>query len=247
MPWLLATKKFLYLMTPGKDTYQRRWPIDEKGRAQLNQSWFVPWPRTIVIDPDRATEPEYDGEQPRPTLEQPIPLPPPPQVKEPPGQNPTYLLLTPSSPGNDGLLRFKLEGMRGGKALATWTVFSGTRGAQVIDRPESDWPGSNRPIPHGLYKVGPVEQSPKGNWGPGLGPTWVSLDPALPRNKRSAIGLHQDSNYQVSPGSAGCVVHPSLATITQICDWLSKNQVKYLLVDYGFPLKQEREILGLGG
>lgn len=255
MPWLLATKRFLYRMSPGGDTWDKRWPMEvlKSGalRSNLQQTWFAPWPGSIVFDFEREQEPDYFGDtatngggSTAPT--QPISLSPPPSgpAIPTPAPPPPFLRMKRSGSMQGRLMIFTLEAVLGGRVAATWQVFSGAPSAQTIDQPETDWVGSNRPIPHGLYLVGPVEQARGASWGPGLGPLWVSLDPVYPRNKRNSIGIHQDENASTSPGSAGCVVHPDLARIRQMCDWITKHKPRYLLVDYGFDLGREKQLIG---
>lgn len=97
-----------------------------------------------------------------------------------------------------------------------------------------DTPGSLRPIPEGVYKIGRVEHNPHG-WGQGLGNWWVDLIPVKPANKRSAFGIHLDSNRNGgSPGSAGCPVAATADRLDRILKWIeAKNRPEFFYVDYG--------------
>lgn len=235
--WLLLTKGFTYLMVGGSDAYYKRIPVNGVTHP-LPRTWWAANdhepPATIRVDLNRQEPAMW---QPRQVLTT-IPL-------TPPTANPPHLLITrPTERDRHGLFKFTLQGLNDSKS-ASWTVFSGAPGAQVILDPTQDRAGSNRPIPHGLYELGRVETHPTGSWGPGLGPIWVTLQEIHPRHRRSAIGLHQDSNYATSPGSAGCVVHPDLSVIRSICDWIEANKPRYLLVDYGFGIRDELKIAKL--
>lgn len=239
--WILITRRFLYLMTAGKDTWELRQPADGKAYS-LPETWQDRHKfSSIVVDLDRPAEPAAATAAPPP----PTPARPGGIPLTPPRVNPPILWMSIANrPPNGGLIQFTLTGLAG-ENTQSWSVYSGARGAQEIDKPERDWPGSNRPIPHGAYKLGPIERHPSGNWGPGLGPIWIDLVPILPKNRRSAIGLHLDANFRSSPGSAGCVVHPELKIIESICAWISRYKPQHIVVDYGFGLDEERAELGI--
>lgn len=113
-------------------------------------------------------------------------------------------------------------------------VISGAPSAQVLEHPSRDWAGSNRPIPEGYYRIGPVEVA-QVCWGPGIGKIWISLDvePGYRLNNRSAFGFHLDNNAATAPGSAGCVVTPDPKVLSKIVSWVSSG-CRSLRVDYGF-------------
>ncbi len=129
-----------------------------------------------------------------------------------------------------GLIEFSLAFRRGESV----TVNSGAPGRQELIDPRSDRAGSNRPIPEGVYKIGPVEKAKYGSWGPGLGSIWLDLIvlPEFKSNDRGAFGAHLDSNRDNSPGSAGCVVTATERELQTFCNWVGQG-AKYLVVDHG--------------
>lgn len=112
-------------------------------------------------------------------------------------------------------------------------VLSGAPSAQFLAHPAQDWAGSNRPIPEGIYRIGPVEIAPSGTWGEGLGRIWIGLEPINRLNNRSALGIHLDSNIAHAPGSAGCIVTKNESDLMQIVEWV-RSGANRLIVDYGF-------------
>lgn len=156
------------------------------------------------------------------------------------------LRLTPSilPDGNfhyeNGLLVFRLALWHQGKEVDSLPVNSGARGIQsranlrVFEDPNSR-AGSNEPIPEGEFNVGPpefaVSNSYSGSWGAGLGPVWFDLSPQRKGN-RSAFGIHLDENRAFSPGSAGCIVTPTLEGLKKIVSWWDRYRFSRLVVDH---------------
>lgn len=137
----------------------------------------------------------------------------------------------------NGLIVFRLGIWDGSKELAHFAVNSGARGLQtrqhldVFQSPQA-LPGSNEPIPEGEYKVGGPEHAPGGSWGAGLGPIWYNLSPLRP-GKRSAFGIHLDENRAQAPGSAGCIVFPTLKELQRFTSLYSPQLFSELVVDHG--------------
>lgn len=92
---------------------------------------------------------------------------------------------------------------------------SGVRGAQFFRLGKDSVAGSMEPLPHGKYKMGQEDwgtdlkaTNKKDNYGGdvnGLGPVVWELVPLF-WTSRSLIYIHWDSNFETSPGSAGCYV-----------------------------------------
>lgn len=63
--------------------------------------------------------------------------------------------------------------------------------------PYDDYPGSMRPIPEGVYTVGPAEQDNRAAYRSrqdGIGPRWIVLTPQTPIGGRSGLLMHPDWN-----------------------------------------------------
>jgi hypothetical protein len=146
-----------------------------------------------------------------------------------------YLKLTRTHQRNaEGLEWLDLALMNGAKAVDRVQVYSGQSYSQEFMNPAADFSGSMRPIPEGVYQIGVMEYAP-GTWGEGLGARYAALDvlPQYRANSRAAIGLHLDANRAYSPGSAGCVVTPTAATLDRVVNWLEqRTQPDRLVVDY---------------
>jgi hypothetical protein len=141
---------------------------------------------------------------------------------------------------------FRLELRNDGKVVDALPVYAGHTSVQreALIHPTLDRPGSLRPIPEGVYGVGPVEdRGPGRSWGEGIGRYWIDL-PAIPQyhaNNRSAFGIHDDDNRSYSLGSAGCIVPPKTQDLYRILGWCNAaNPPKYLAVDYGFGWLNDR-------
>jgi hypothetical protein len=146
-----------------------------------------------------------------------------------------YLKLTRTHRRNvEGLEWLDLALMNGATAVDRVQVYSGQAYAQEFCNPGSDFSGSMRPIPEGVYQIGVMEYAP-GTWGDGLGARYAALDvlPQYRANNRAAIGLHLDANKAYSPGSAGCVVTATEKVLDRVVSWLDqKSQPDRLVVDY---------------
>ena len=136
------------------------------------------------------------------------------------------------------LARYDVKGAH----LGTIEVCSGSPAAQVFRKAADSFPRSYEPIPEGGYALGDLlfASTRRGDynatWGEGLGPVWTDVIPA-PGNptRREAIGIHEDANRSVAPGTAGCV---GLRTREDVKRWVSWWEDAYgrptgLIVDYG--------------
>jgi len=113
------------------------------------------------------------------------------------------------------------------KKLGSLVVNSGQGWNQTFLQAGKGMPTNYAPIEEGIYDLGKLEWAgKKGNYsatfGPGLGPVWVSIEPAAGNiTRRSAFGIHLDANRDVSPGSMGCVVARSQEDLETIVSWFS--------------------------
>lgn len=124
-----------------------------------------------------------------------------------------------------------------------FVVTSGTRSKQNFRLPEdpNSVPGNLEPIPQGRYRIGQIEwqggkDNYSGSFGPGLGPVWVPIVATFWDN-RGAFGFHLDSNIEVGPGSAGCVVLRSLEELKRFVSALRKFDPEFLDVQWGLESK----------
>ena len=152
------------------------------------------------------------------------------------------LRLTPTSNFEaGGLIIFSLDLFVDGNKKESWLVNSGQPHRQTLmayANPKS-YSGDMRPIPEGVYNVGPLEfKGGKfdwvGSWGPGLGDFWARISYAKGETTRSAFGFHWDENRGSSPGSAGCVVFATKADVESFVVAMRKYDPPQLIVDYGF-------------
>lgn len=168
-----------------------------------------------------------------------------------------YLRLTPSrdAKGNlyleNGLIAFRLGLWVNGKEIDSVQVNSGGLGRQdeinlKTYLSTNSLAGSMEPIPEYRYKLGgpefAVPNSYTGSWGAGLGPVWFSIIPSPGGGNRSEFGIHLDENRSYAPGSAGCVVAPTVSALKKIVDWHSKYSFKELVVDHGLGTVSKPEV-----
>lgn len=148
-------------------------------------------------------------------------------------------------PGNydsSGFKQMRLELINGEKRVDAMNVYSGgaSRQKEAFVHPTKDWPKSVRPIHEGVFNIGPVE---RGNWGPGIGSIWISLDAqsGYRPNKRSAFGFHDDHNRTTARGSLGCVVFYKRSELLRVVKWVeSYAKPVELVVDWGTGYLKER-------
>ena len=147
----------------------------------------------------------------------------------------TTLVLEKKNLSSNGLWDLSLKRYSStGYLLDEITVNSGQPWNQVFQRAGAGLPGNYAPIEEGEWTLGSLEWAgAPGNlnasWGPGLGPTWVSIERG-PNNqsRRADFGIHLDANRSTSPGSAGCVVAKNLEDLQHIIRWFEDTQ-------YGAP------------
>lgn len=158
------------------------------------------------------------------------------------------LLLYPQTYYKSGFRVFSLDLYNDeGKKADSVAVLSGAASTQYSPfvRPERDYSGSNRCLPEGVYKLGPLEDAgANASWGEGLGRWWVSVDAVYPVNSRSAFGIHDDANRAYSMGSAGCVCPWNSDGLARIVGWF-KQQARpaELVCDLGTGWLAERRII----
>lgn len=155
----------------------------------------------------------------------------------------TYLVLEKHALSSNGLWDLTLTRYTfAGKKLGNLSVNSGQPWAQIFLKAGGGLPSNYAPLEEGEYLLGPLEWAGEAreyiaSWGDGLGPLWVSIDPA-PNNhtRRSALGFHLDANRDTSPGSAGCVVLKTLHDLKTFVGWFydSQGAPSKLIVNWGF-------------
>lgn len=135
-----------------------------------------------------------------------------------------------------------LEELRLSHPNGEWTtVYSGVASRQNFRTRASQVARRLEPIPEGVYTLGPIEWAGgQGNydvvWSSALGPVWCDIDPTR------AIGFHLDANSSVAPGSAGCVVFPTLAALQKFVRWFGgRNAPQRLIVNWGMGTVKDEE------
>jgi hypothetical protein len=154
------------------------------------------------------------------------------------------LLMTPNGKRDRwGFRQYSLALLNSGKPVDRLTVISGSSDRQYerFISPRRDFSGSNRPIPEGIYQLGPVE---RGWWGNAIGEVWIGLEPTPSSkvNDRSAFGIHTDYNRNISGyrGSAGCICPYDDVGIERIAKWCNEDaRPQRLVVDYGIGFLAE--------
>jgi len=147
---------------------------------------------------------------------------------------PTILRLTSTDNMAEGFKALQLALVRQSKVIDRIPCISGgpARQQEPFVDPATDFSGSMRPIPEGVYGVGAVA---KGTFVAGIGDTWIPLTvlPPYKVNNRDAFGFHLDANRATAPGSAGCVVFSAKADLARLETWLKDNDPpKTLIVDW---------------
>lgn len=146
---------------------------------------------------------------------------------------------------SEGLIPLRMALWQKGKELDHVTVVSGQPNRQNFRIATESHPGSMEPIPEGHYKVsGPFWANGAGNfnddWAPGLGPVVFDINNA-PGNAtlRAELRIHQDSNEEISPGTAGCLGvqgekgERDFSKLKLIMKWFSDYKIVDLEIDYG--------------
>ncbi|MBD2020942.1 hypothetical protein H6F43_12210 [Leptolyngbya sp. FACHB-36] len=164
----------------------------------------------------------------------------PPRPPEPPASDSYALLLRPTGErDDDGCLTFTLAWTKNGKSVDRMTVLSGAPGTDII-YPTQDYAGSLRPLPEGVYDLGPVE---RGWFAPAIGNILVTLtvQPAYRVNNRDHFLIHEDANRSIAPGTAGCISPYSATDMERVVSWLNaQSRPRYLVADYGLGFLRKR-------
>lgn len=162
---------------------------------------------------------------------------PPPPVA--PGK--TYLRLTKTNKRDQyGLNVLVLDYIKNGNLAASLDVCSGAPGCQAFRTGAQSQPGSNEPLPEGLWRIdniawcdGPDNYTGQ-TFNSGLGPVSTPLDYRSPGStRRGAIEIHIDWNRQGSPGTAGCIGIYSIGDYKTLVKWLRDTDPRDLFVDWG--------------
>lgn len=155
------------------------------------------------------------------------------------------LTLKPTGQRDDyGCLTFTLSWTKNGDPVDQMTVLSGAPNTDIV-YPTEDFSGSLRPLPEGVYNLGPVE---RGWFGEAIGNIAVELlvQPAYKVNNRSAFFIHEDANRAMgAPGSAGCVSPYTATDMERVASWLNaRSRPQYLVADYGLGFLKKQGYRG---
>jgi hypothetical protein len=96
--------------------------------------------------------------------------------------------------------------------------------------PAEDYPGSCRPIPQGLYRIGAPVHEDEATIDDAIGPDWIPLTPLSEIGGRDGLLIHRDWNYLWSPGTAGCIAPLNHANMDLIVRTAVDHE--FLRVDY---------------
>lgn len=89
---------------------------------------------------------------------------------------------------------------------------------------------SREPLPQGIYALGQVDRA--GGLPRAMGDTFIPLAPQFSTG-RSGLGIHQDADRPVGPGTIGCLALLTQADIDTVARFVSAYNVRTLIVDYG--------------
>jgi lysozyme len=139
-----------------------------------------------------------------------------------------------------GLNILLLEYIKNGKIVGSLHACSGAPGCQAFRTGSESQPGSNEPLPEGLWWINNIEWCDgkdhyTGNvFASGLGPVSTPLDYTGPGStRRGNIEIHIDWNRQGAPGTAGCVGIYSISDYKILVSWLRDTDPRELYVDWG--------------
>jgi hypothetical protein len=97
-----------------------------------------------------------------------------------------------------------------------------------------DYPGSMNPLCQGLYVIEKPVYETLADCDPAIGTVWMALTPQEETNGRGGFLIHQDFNWQRSPGTAGCPFPLRNRDIYTIADMVQRSSEATLSVEYGF-------------
>jgi lysozyme len=139
-----------------------------------------------------------------------------------------------------GLNILLLEYIKNGSVAGSLHVCSGAPGCQAFRTGSESQPGSNEPLPEGLWWINNIEwcdgrDNYTGNvFDSGLGPVSTPLDYKGPGStRRGNIEIHIDWNREGSPGTAGCIGITSITDYKILVSWLRDTDPRNLYVDWG--------------
>lgn len=164
---------------------------------------------------------------------------PPAPVPGAPGK--TYLRLGNTGKRDGyGLNILLLEYIKDGRVAGSLHVCSGAPGCQAFRTGGESQPGSNEPLPEGLWRINNIiwcdgRDNYEGEvFASGLGPVSTPLDYKGPGGtRRGNIEIHIDWNRQGSPGTAGCIGITSISDYKILVSWLRDTDPRDLYVDWG--------------
>ena len=97
-----------------------------------------------------------------------------------------------------------------------------------------DYPGSMNPLCQGLYVIEKPVREDVSSCDPAIGPVWMALTPQEETNGRGGFLIHQDFNWERSPGTAGCIFPQRNRDIYTLADMVDRSTEATLSVEYGF-------------
>jgi hypothetical protein len=100
--------------------------------------------------------------------------------------------------------------------------------------PSEDYPGSCRPIPEGVYKIGQIVKECEETCDGAIGPDWIELIVLSDIGGRNAFLIHRDWNYHLSPGTAGCPAPLRHTDMDVIIDAIRQQKITHFVADYGY-------------
>jgi lysozyme len=153
----------------------------------------------------------------------------------------TYLRLTKTNKRDQyGLSILILDYIKNGAVIGSLDVCSGAPGCQVFRTGAQSQPGSNEPLPEGVWWIDNIawcdgrDNYTGAVFASGLGPVSTPLEYRGPDStRRGNIEIHIDWNRQGSPGTAGCIGIYSIGDYNQLVSWLRDTDPRELYVDWG--------------
>lgn len=142
------------------------------------------------------------------------------------------IYIIPGPKQANGLIRFRAFFFKGLQLVCELPFLSGAPGSQVLTTVPTEQPGRLHPCPEGEFDLGPLEWCKPGSFKDLYkeiqSPYWVTC------YRRRLIGIHDDGNRLLSPGSAGCWVPASSKVSLEFIDtWRKYGPFHKMYVDYG--------------
>lgn len=142
------------------------------------------------------------------------------------------IYIIPGPKQANGLIRFRAFFFKGTTLVCELPFLSGAPGRQVLTTVPTEVSGQLHPCPEGEYDLGPLDWKKPGSWTDLFrdiqSPYWVTV------YRRRLIGIHDDGNRLLAPGSAGCWV-PATGDVSRLFvdTWRKNGPFHKMYVDYG--------------